>query len=106
MYKVVFFAPESCKERVKQAMFAAGAGKIGHYDQCCFELKGQGQFRPLDGSNPALGERGKLEFVEEYRVEMICQEGQLSKVIAAMIEAHDYEVPAYDVTKLVEVTHD
>lgn len=100
MYKVIVFVPECCKEMVKAAMFAAGAGTIGAYDCCCFETKGLGQFKPLAGSNPFLGAQDQLEKVEEYRVEMICPKESIVAVIAAMKEAHDYEVPAYDVVAL------
>ena len=100
MYKLVFFVPEQHKEAVKQAVFAAGAGKIGNYEHCCWEVKGDGQFRPLAGSNPSIGQQDQLESVPEYRVELVC-EGQLIKdVVLAMKAAHPYEEPAYDVWAL------
>ncbi len=79
MYKLVIFIPEEAKERVKGAMFSEGAGKIGNYDCCSFELKGEGQFRALKGSNPHIGEQGKLEKVVEYRVEMVCEDSLLKE---------------------------
>ena len=70
MYKLCFYVPESHLEAVKAAVFAAGAGRIGNYDSCCWEVLGQGQFRPLTGSDPFIGRQGEVERVAEYRVEM------------------------------------
>lgn len=100
MFKIVFFAPHSCKELVKTAMFAAGAGTLGNYDCCSFEVKGTGQFRPLAGSGPFIGKIDQLELVDEYRVEMLCSDAKLDAVISAMLAAHEYEEPAYDIIKL------
>jgi len=102
MYKIITFIPESHLEQVKAAMFAAGAGHIGNYDCCCFTSKGFGQFRPLPGSDPFIGQQGKIETVEEYKVEMVCPKELLKHVIQAMIEAHPYEEVAYDVFENVE----
>ena len=84
-------------------MFAAGAGRIGDYDQCCWQVLGQGQFRPLPGSNPHLGETGVLETVQEYRVELVCADDQVEQVLAVMKKAHPYETPAYDVVRLEDL---
>ncbi len=99
--KIIFFAPESCKEKVKQAMFAAGAGHIGAYDCCSFESQGVGQFRPLEGSNPFIGQVGMIQTVAEYRVEMICVHPLVPQVIDALKLAHDYEEPAFEVIELL-----
>lgn len=90
-----FYVPESHLEKVKEAIFAAGAGIIGNYDQCCWQTKGKGQFRPLAGSNPTLGSQGALEFVEEWKVELVLEEGLKEVVLAALKKAHPYETPAY-----------
>ena len=103
MFKLVVFIPEDNLEEIKQAMFAAGAGKIGDYDQCCWQVLGQGQFRPLSGSNPHLGETGALETVQEYRVELVCADDRVESVLAAMKKAHPYETPAYDVVRLEDL---
>lgn len=95
-YKLVFFVPESHKERVKQAVFDVGGGQFDGYDCCSWESFGRGQFRPLDGSQPFIGEQGQLEQVEEYRVELICSEQVIKTAIEAMLLAHPYEVPAYE----------
>lgn len=102
MYKISFFVPESAAEIVKTAMFSAGAGKIGNYDQCSFETKGLGQFRALPGANPFIGSVGEVEKVEEMKIEMICESNCLKQVIVAMKHNHPYETPAYDIIKLEE----
>ena len=101
MYKLCFYVPESHLEPVKQAIFAAGGGRIGDYDHCCWQVPGQGQFRPLAGSHPFLGREGALEQVAEYRVELVCDRQHLAGVVAALRAAHPYEEPAFDVVRLV-----
>jgi hypothetical protein len=103
MYKIGIFIPASHLDTVKQSMFAAGAGRIGHYDCCAWQTLGQGQFRPLQHSQPFIGQQGKIETVEEYRVEMVCDDSLIKAVIAAMKQAHPYETPAYDVWQLADV---
>lgn len=100
MYKIAFFVPEDHKETVKQAVFAVGAGKIGDYDCCSWETKGTGQFRPLDGAKPFIGQQGVIEKVQEYRVELVCSDELVKYAIHALKQAHPYEEPAYDVWKL------
>ena len=102
MYKFAFFVPESHLEPVKTAVFETGAGHLGHYDHCCWQAKGQGQFRPLEGSHPHLGTEGCIEKVEEYRVELICDDKLIKRAVAAMKLAHPYEEPAYEVIRLVD----
>lgn len=99
MYKVIVFIPKDHKENVKEAMFEAGAGKIGNYSHCSFETLGHGQFKPGAESDPFLGEKGKIEIVEEFRVEMVVSDEKISRVIKAMKESHPYEEVAYDVFK-------
>lgn len=101
MYKLCFYVPESHLELVKLATFAAGAGRIGDYDSCCWQVPGQGQYRPLDGSTPFAGQHGVLEEVTEYRVEMVCERSCVRSVVAALLEAHPYEQPAWDLVSLV-----
>lgn len=103
MYKLVFFVPESHLELVKAAVFAAGAGAIGNYDQCCWQAKGVGQFRPLANSNPFIGQAHQLEQVDEYRVEMVCDDSLIKSAVAALRAAHPYEEPAIDVWQLAEL---
>lgn len=102
MYKLVFFVPESHLEIVKSAVFSAGAGAIGHYDQCCWQVLGQGQFRPLTKSNPYIGKSHELSTVPEYRVEMVCEDAFIQSAVKALRQSHPYEMPAIDVWKLEE----
>ncbi|MCB1690010.1 MAG: NGG1p interacting factor NIF3 [Halioglobus sp.] len=101
MYKLCFYVPESHLEMVKTAVFAAGAGRIGDYDSCCWQVLGDGQFRPLEGSKPFIGQSGKVEVVAEYRVELVCERACVRAAVAALIEAHPYETPAWDLVALV-----
>jgi hypothetical protein len=101
MYKLCFYVPESHVEQVKMAVFAAGAGQIGNYDNCCWQVLGQGQFRPLPGSEPFLGRQDAVETVAEYRVELVCEPKSIRAAVAALLDAHPYEEPAWDVVALV-----
>lgn len=100
MFKLVFFVPKEHVDRVKQAVFEAGAGKIGDYDHCSWQVLGTGQFRPNSGSRPFIGAEGELECVEEYRVEMVCEDSLIEQAVRALVRAHPYEEPAYDVWQL------
>ena len=100
MYKLSFFVPESHLESVKQALFEAGAGKIGDYDSCCWQTLGTGQFRALEGSDPFFGEPGRVEQVIEYKVELVCEDNLMADVVMRLKAAHPYEEPAYDVFRL------
>lgn len=102
MYKLCFFVPEVDAEPVKAALFAAGVGKIGDYDQCCWQTSGTGQFRPLAGSNPHLGRHGQLEQVAELKVEMVCSDALIQTAVATLKQAHPYEEVAYDVYRLAD----
>lgn len=100
MYKLCYFVPESHLEKTKNALFEAGAGRIGDYDSCAWQCRGQGQFRPLAGSDPFLGNQGELEVVEEYRVELVCEDAVISATLEALKQAHPYEEPAYEVYRM------
>ncbi|MDN3556421.1 NGG1p interacting factor NIF3 [Halomonas maura] len=103
MYKLAFFVPADAAERVKEAVFATGAGRIGDYEACCFQTPGTGQFRPLAGAQPHIGRVGELETVEELKVELVCEDALLREAVAALRLAHPYEEPAYDVWSLATV---
>jgi hypothetical protein len=103
MYKLIVFIPETHTEQVKTALFAVGAGRQGDYDCCAWQTLGQGQFRPLDGSKPFIGQQGDIETVAECRVEMLCEEARLKAVVSALREAHPYEEPAFEVIQLVDI---
>ncbi|BAM88088.1 hypothetical protein S58_20810 [Bradyrhizobium oligotrophicum S58] len=96
-YKIVVYVPEAAGEAVRSAIGEAGAGRIGNYDNCSFTVKGIGRFRPLAGANPTIGTVGKLEAVEEDRIETVCAEDKLKAVIKAIRAVHPYEEPAIDV---------
>jgi len=100
MYKLSYFVPKEAKEKTKEALFHAGAGKFNNYDCCSFESEGVGQFRPLDGAKPYLGTHNKIEYVKEYKVEMICKDELIKKAVKTLKEAHPYEEVAYEVLKL------
>ena len=102
-YQIIFYVPLEHCEAVKEAMFQAGAGKIGNYEACSFQMEGEGQFRPRDNANPFLGETDKLEKVAEYKVEMLCVAEKLESVVVAMKKAHPYEEVAYGVFEMMEV---
>ncbi len=103
MYKLVFFVPDSHLEQVKSALFAIGAGRLGNYDHCCWQTQGQGQFRPLSGANPYIGQPHELERVSEYRVEMVCIDELIRDAVVALRAAHPYEEPAFDVWRLADL---
>lgn len=100
VYKLSFFVPDSHVELVKSAVFAAGGGRIGAYDHCAWQVLGQGQFRPLDGSQPFIGEAGQVEQVEEWKVELVVADELMVAVVAALKLSHPYETPAYEVWRL------
>nr|WP_225780614.1 NGG1p interacting factor NIF3 [Pseudomonas sp. Marseille-Q3773] len=102
MYKLAFFVPASHVEVVKAAVFAAGGGRIGDYDHCAWQTLGQGQFRPLDGSQPYLGQTGQVEVVEEWKVELVVADELIAQAVAALRQSHPYETPAYEVWRLAE----
>jgi dinuclear metal center YbgI/SA1388 family protein len=98
--KVVVFVPEADLARVSDAAFAAGAGHIGQYSQCSFRLPGTGTFFGSESTKPTVGKKGRREEVSELRLEVICLEDSVDRVIAAVRKAHSYEEPAYDVYPL------
>ncbi|UZE94903.1 Nif3-like dinuclear metal center hexameric protein [Alkalimarinus alittae] len=103
MYKICFYVPESHLEIVKMALFNAGAGRQGLYEHCCWQSKGEGQFRPMIGSNPFIGDAGELEVVSEYKVEMVCMRKFTKDAVEALKQAHPYEEPAFDVSEIISV---
>jgi hypothetical protein len=98
--KLTVFVPPVHLERVQKAASEAGAGVIGNYVNCAFRAPGTGTFQPQSGASPTLGKVGKLEQVEEIRLEMLVPERELQGVIAAVLDAHPYEEVAYDLYPL------
>ncbi|BFH12853.1 Nif3-like dinuclear metal center hexameric protein [Paenibacillus melissococcoides] len=96
LQKLVVFVPTTHADSVRMAILDAGAGHIGAYSHCSFSQPGTGTFRPQEGTNPFIGESGKLESVEEVRIETIVPKSRRSRVLQAMFKAHPYEEVAYD----------
>jgi hypothetical protein len=99
--KLVVFVPEEALEAVRDAVFAAGAGRIGDYERCSWYAAGTGTFLGGEASDPTVGERGREERVAEYRLETVFPVEQQDKVVAALRRAHPYEEPAFDVYALL-----
>ena len=95
MLVFVFYVPETHLEKVKEALFDGGAGRIGKYSKCCWQVKGEGQFMPEEGSAPYIGSKGNISKVNEYRVEMICKNEDAEKIKKILLDVHPYETPAY-----------
>lgn len=99
-FKIVIFVPGSHADKIREVLAEAGCGHIGNYDFCSFSTKGIGRFRPLDGAKPFIGEAGKIEEVEEEKIETICPREKLETVVVALKKAHPYEEPAIDIYQL------
>jgi len=102
-YKLVVFVPIESVMKVSKAIFSTGGGAIGNYSDCGFRSRGTGTFLPLEGSSPAIGNKGRLQKVDEIRFETIVAEEKITSVVEAMRKAHPYETPAFDVIKLYDV---
>jgi hypothetical protein len=102
-YKLVVFVPVTHGDQLRQAMGGAGAGRIGNYSHCSFTLRGTGRFIPETGANPAIGAVGRLEAVEEERIEVVCEDAKLKDVLAAIRRVHPYEEPAIDIYPLAVI---
>ncbi len=103
LYKLVTFVPPEDLGPLEEALFAAGAGRLGRgrYRECAFRSPGRGSFFPESGSRPSKGEIGRRNLVEEIRFETVCEGPLVGRVVAALHRAHPYEVPAYDLIPLV-----
>lgn len=103
MLKLIFYVPESHLEQTKQAVFAAGAGAMGDYEACAWQVQGIGQFYPLTGAQPFLGNVGQLKQLTEWRVETIVKETLAQAVKQALLAAHPYEQPAFEFIQLIDI---
>lgn len=99
--KIAIFVPISHADKIRRVLAESGCGNIGNYDYCSFTMKGIGRFRGLDGAKPFIGEVGKIEEVEEERIETLCPYAKLDEVLAAIKGAHPYEEPAIDIYPLL-----
>ncbi len=100
--KLVWFVPEDALDATRDAVFDAGAGRIGDYERCSWYAAGTGTFFGGEATDPAIGEPGREEHVAELRVEAVVPAERLDDVIAALRYAHPYEEPAYDVYPLLD----
>jgi hypothetical protein len=101
-HKLVWFVPADALEVTRDAVFAAGAGRIGDYERCSWYTAGTGTFLGGDEAEPALGESGREEHVPELRVETVVPAELVTEAVAALKAAHPYEEPAYDVYPLLD----
>lgn len=100
MYKVAVYVPVGYEDRVRKAMIGAGAGSAGKYSGCTFNMSGEGQFMPLQGSSPFIGDIGSIAHARETKIETMASEGDLKNVVDAMLKAHPYQEAAYDIYEL------
>ncbi len=98
--KLITYVPKNHVENVKKAIFDAGAGKIGNYDCCSFDVEGEGSFRANNDATPFVGEVGERHIETEIRVETIVPNYEVQKVVSAMLKAHPYEEPAFDIVPI------
>jgi hypothetical protein len=103
MLKLIYYVPESHLESTKQAIFQAGAGAIGDYEQCAWQVLGTGQFKPIQGAKPFIGELGQLERLPEWRVETIVPEHKATCVAIALKASHPYEEPAFEFIQMIDI---
>ena len=96
-FKVAVFVPENSLDKVSEALFSAGGGVIGEYEQCSFRMTGKGTFRGSEISKPFSGKKNVFEKVDEIRIEVLADAWNLERVINSMLDAHPYEEPAYDI---------
>lgn len=98
--KLVVFVPEADLGKVCDALFAEGAGEIGDYRECSYRLLGTGTFYGTESTNPTVGQKGRREEVQEWRIEVVCPEKKVERIVQAMRKAHSYEEPAFDIYPL------
>ena len=103
IYKLVWFVPREALDATRDAVFAAGAGRIGAYTRCSWYAAGTGTFLGGEGTDPSIGERGREERTAELRVETVVPAERAGAVVAALVAAHPYEEVAYDLYPLAEL---
>lgn len=101
-HKLVWFVPEDALDATRDAVFAAGAGRIGDYTRCSWYTAGTGTFEGGEGTDPTIGEAGREERAPEVRVETVVPSESAREVVAALIAAHPYEEVAFDLYPLAD----
>jgi hypothetical protein len=99
--KLIVFVPREALDTVREALFAAGAGRIGNYEHCSWYTEGTGTFLGGEGTSPSVGQAGREERVAELRLETVFPADRQDDVVAALRRAHPYEEPAFDVYELL-----
>lgn len=102
MFKIITFVPVKDAQKVRKAMGDGGAGVLGKYHHASFSTRGTGRFIPEAGAKPAIGEIGKLEEVEEEKIEVVCTKGKVKAVVAAIRKTHPYEEIPLEIYQLVD----
>ena len=102
-YHLIIYVPVEHADAIRAVLASCGAGHIGNYDSCSFSVRGTGRFRPLTGANPHIGSIGRIEEVEEERIEVVVDEAHLKAVLAAARKAHPYEEPAIHFWKIESI---
>ena len=102
-HKLVWFVPESALDATRDAVFAAGAGRIGEYERCSWYTAGTGTFLGTEGTDPTIGEAGREERTPELRVETVVPAERAKEVVAALLDAHPYEEVAFDLYALAQL---
>ena len=102
-YKLVWFVPREALETTRDAVFAAGAGRIGNYTRCSWYTAGTGTFFGGEGTDPSIGQAGREERVAELRVETVVSDDRVREVVDALVAAHPYETVAYELYALAEL---
>ena len=103
MYHISFYVPLLDAEKVKSAMFKAGAGEHENYTQCSWQTEGMGQFMPTHNAKPAIGKIDEIETIPEVKVEMICHKDKIKEVVTSMKNTHPYESVAYSVVRMEDI---
>lgn len=101
-FKLEIYVPVPDAQRVKNALFEVGAGRVGAYDCCCWQSEGMGQFRPLKGSHPAIGECDELVFLPEIKIELVFPSEIGQSIIDVIRKVHPYEEPVYHFFQIIE----
>ena len=100
MYKLNYYVPVDAKEKTKQALFDIGVGRYENYECCSWETLGKGQFKPINDANPSIGKLKELEIIQEYKIELICEDKLIEEAIKTLNKVHPYEEVAYEVFKM------